>query len=67
MPASRDDDVYQAKLAEQAERYEGKTIRAHVSWSAVTLERRNGRLDEKSGQNGSGIDRRRTKFTFRGL
>jgi len=24
MPASRDDDVYQAKLAEQAERYEGK-------------------------------------------
>jgi hypothetical protein len=25
MPASRDDDVYQAKLAEQAERYEGKT------------------------------------------
>ena len=23
MPASRDDDVYQAKLAEQAERYEG--------------------------------------------
>jgi len=22
MPASRDDDVYQAKLAEQAERYE---------------------------------------------
>jgi hypothetical protein len=26
MPASRDDDVYQAKLAEQAERYEGKKI-----------------------------------------
>lgn len=24
MPSSRDDDVYQAKLAEQAERYEGK-------------------------------------------
>jgi hypothetical protein len=24
MPASRDDDVYQAKLAEQAERYEGR-------------------------------------------
>ena len=24
MPATRDDDVYQAKLAEQAERYEGK-------------------------------------------
>ena len=27
MPASRDDDVYQAKLAEQAERYEGKDDR----------------------------------------
>ena len=27
MPASRDDDVYQAKLAEQAERYEGKDAR----------------------------------------
>ena len=26
MPSSRDDDVYQAKLAEQAERYEGKMI-----------------------------------------
>ena len=27
MPASRDDDVYQAKLAEQAERYEGRNER----------------------------------------
>jgi hypothetical protein len=26
MPASRDADVYQAKLAEQAERYEGKNL-----------------------------------------
>ncbi len=29
MPASRDDDVYQAKLAEQAERYEGKNS---INW-----------------------------------
>ena len=30
MPASRDDDVYQAKLAEQAERYEGKKMSSFI-------------------------------------
>jgi hypothetical protein len=34
MPASRDDDVYQAKLAEQAERYEGKPLTIEPIFSA---------------------------------
>jgi hypothetical protein len=37
MSASREDSVYLAKLAEQAERYEGESASLHVSFFLLLL------------------------------
>jgi hypothetical protein len=37
MPASREDDVYQAKLAEQAERYEGRIESQKIPSSLINF------------------------------
>jgi len=63
MPDSREDSVYLAKLAEQAERYEG-IYRKSLLWAILITVIRNGREYETRRFIGPGADRRGAQPAF---